>query len=316
WFEDNAALYNENAPGRPFAPFTACLLAYAIQAFTKVPPNISFYDSDTDWLKNEETLWSLSRNKDYAEWGCSAVCNITRIYSTWRKRGYTLLYHFPNGKGTWSVLGPLREAFVTVHFDPSTRPSNSVYVSLLQQCWDLFGNVQEMDTLEARDFLAATAIDLSAYFIRSVWESTLSNLETAQLRNDSSHCIKIIGKALPTIWTKLPLLGPNHGLLGKLVEFLELVSAGLKRGMAIFDETVASEVLKLEECLPPVVPAETDQNDLEEYQKVYLEIKYKIKDMGFTNSARSNAVGNPADPPTTQVVEATSGRETSSSRSD
>ncbi|KAG8899571.1 hypothetical protein FRC01_010466 [Tulasnella sp. 417] len=98
------------------------------------------------------------------------------------------------------------------------------------------------------------------------------------------------------------------GLEGKLKEFMELFSDGVKRKIGILDDSVILEVLHLEGHIMHSLSQEQESGEqLEDYQRIYLEIKSNLDEMGFVKPTdwlpsdpdfspplRSN---NPADPP-------------------
>ncbi|KAG9023864.1 hypothetical protein FS837_005596 [Tulasnella sp. UAMH 9824] len=307
WFEDNAALYDASAEdAHPFAPITVCLLGYAIQCFGKIQPKLSGSsddDSESDSaLRDEDRLWLLSTDQEYMEWGLRTVCNIIRLYSCWRQHGDGLLSLFLSDNNEWGVLGLLKAAFATFDLDPSIRPPDRIYVSLLQQGCSSFvvaNRYSDTDT-KARHFFATSAMDISSHFIRLSWEAKLSERETSQLRNDLAKCIGIIDKTLPS--TRRPYRKPSFFQTKQIMEFLELVSDSLKRRSDLFDETVISKILDLEERLMSLAPPWSNQDQLDLYKNVYQGIKYSIKDLRSSGLAFGDVGGDPADVPAARIV--------------
>ncbi|KAG8912117.1 hypothetical protein FRC01_005283 [Tulasnella sp. 417] len=285
WFEDNAALYDASAREiRTFAPISVCLLVYAIQCFTKISP----YLSSLDFNSEPERLTLLDTLQPYTKWGLHAVHDIIRIYSAWRQHQDGLMYKFNYAvNDRRGVLGLIEEGFSTFQLDPSVRPSDSIYVSLLRQGWTVFNdyNVWSDEHTDARSFFPTCAMDLSNHLIRLSWQPSLSEAETAQKRKDLTHCVEVLRD------TFLSWRQP-----------LSYVSASQRRRIDIFNEAVISKIIDLEHGLNTMASRREEQNQPEEYQRIF----QGIKEMSFARLSLSNIMGNPADPPTVQAVEKTS----------
>lgn len=94
---------------------------------------------------------------------------------------------------------------------------------------------------------------------------------------------------MPSLITDSSLLKkPRFLKTRQLLELLELVSDSLKRRSDLFDETVISKVLDLEEGLMNLTPPQNEPNQLKAYQNVYQGIKSAIKHLGSLGSALSD----------------------------
>lgn len=230
------------------------------------------------------------------------MCVVVDEYFEWRRRTGTLSRSCSPGVLTTGSPNPLNveriiKTLASFNADTRIRPSNGIYVMLLQRAWALLEGpfaVFDLDTMEeargAPRSFTITAIDLSSYFIRLAWQSTLPQPEVTQLRDNLASCVEVIGSVLQYAY--------YDGLVReKLVEFLKLVSDGLERRIDIFDESVFIKIFDLEKVLIGIRPEENGQKQLEELQTLYQEIKSAINGRGFINPTLSNVIGNPADPP-------------------
>lgn len=97
----------------------------------------------------------------------------------------------PNTSNVRHMQELFEDALSTHHLDPSDRPPNRVYISLLQH-FRMCGTDNGFHNRRWKGSCVATAIALSNSSIRCAQRSILSEQELYQLRDDLAHCLKCL----------------------------------------------------------------------------------------------------------------------------
>ncbi|KAG9040782.1 hypothetical protein FS837_000190 [Tulasnella sp. UAMH 9824] len=275
WVKAYGILYDESLQkADKFAPLPAFLLASAIQVFVENGPKI-FPGGGLIW-------WGgLSTNQEYPKWSLDAVSGIIRTY-----RYRTAIARFASDKRP--ALELIESVLPTFHGNKLGRPSNITYIPLLRQARTFFESPRYSDWDLDGPFITI-AIDIATAFIRLAQESDPDAQTITQMRDGLAHCLGIIASALapsldrynpkmsfPTSWD------PRRGFSEKLKAFLDLVFEDLKGRMDLFDEALSLQLLGLEIGLIRPEALGGNPNVLEEYQRVFLEIKSFVNELGYS----------------------------------